>query len=145
MNKFTITGRLTADPEIRNTAEGKVVARFNFAVSRRFKKEGEPDADFFTCVAFGKIAETFQKCNVSKGTKLLIEAEVRNNNYEKDGVKHYGTQVIVNSFEFCESKAASVDSYAPTEAPAPTPATTSFPVQDDINDFLPIDDDDLPF
>ena len=61
MNKFIITGRLTADPEIKYTVEGKdvAVARFNFAVNRRFKKEGEPDADFFTCVAFGKIAETF--------------------------------------------------------------------------------------
>ena len=145
MNKFICMGRISTDVEYKATASGMSVARFNFAVSRRFKKEGEPDADFFTCVAFGKIAETFQKCNVSKGTKLLIEAEVRNNNYEKDGVKHYGTQVIVNSFEFCESKAASGDSYAPTETPAPKPATTSFPVQDDINDFMPIDDDDLPF
>jgi single-strand DNA-binding protein len=137
-------GRLSTDVEYKATATGMSVARFNFAVNRRFKKEGEPDADFFTCVAFGKIAETFQKCNVGKGTKLLIEAEVRNNNYEKDGVKHYGTQIVVNSFEFCESKASNDAEYAPTSTPT-QPASSSMPVQDDINGFMPIDDDDLPF
>lgn len=142
MNKFICMGRLSTDVEYRTSNTGSTVARFNFAVNRRFKKEGEPDADFFTCVAFGKIAETFQKCNVGKGTKLLLEAEVRNNNYEKDGVKHYNTQIVVNTFEFCESKASSGEEYAPT----PTqPASSSMPVQDDINGFMPIDDDDLPF
>ena len=102
MNKFIILGRCASDPEIRYSNEGKAVARFNFAVNRKFKQEGQPEADFFSCVAFGKIAETFEKCSIGKGTKLLIEGEVRNNNYEKDGVKHYSNQVIVNSFEFCE-------------------------------------------
>lgn len=105
MNQFIITGRLCAAPEIKYSQEGKAAAKFNFAVNRKFKRDGEPEADFFQCVAFGKIAEIFEKCNVGKGIKLLIDGEVRNNNYtDKDGVKHYGTQVIVNSFEFCESK-----------------------------------------
>lgn len=117
MNQFIITGRLTKDAEIRYSNEGKAVARFDFAVNRKFKREGEADADFFSCVAFGKIAETFEKCNVGKGTKLLIEGEVRNNNYtNKDGQKVYGTQVIVNSFEFCESKG---NNEAPATAPEP--------------------------
>ena len=105
MNLVVLTGRLTKDSEIRYSAEGKAVARFDFAVNRTFKREGEPDADFFSCVAFGKIAETFDKCNISKGTKLLIEGEVRNNNYtNKEGQKVYSTQILVNAFEFCESK-----------------------------------------
>lgn len=107
MNKIILCGRLTADTEIRYSNDGKAVARFNFAVNRRFKRDGDPEADFFQCVAFGKIAETLEKCSVRKGTKLLLDGEMRNNNYEKDGVKHYGMQVVVNSFEFCESKGSS--------------------------------------
>lgn len=107
MNKIILCGRLTTDTEIRYSNDGKAVARFNFAVNRRFKRDGDPEADFFQCVAFGKIAETLEKCSVGKGTKLLLDGEMRNNNYEKDGVKHYGMQVIVNSFEFCESKGSS--------------------------------------
>lgn len=133
MNLFIISGRLTADAEYIHTNEGKTVAKFNFAVNRRFKRDGDPDADFFTCVAFGKIAETLEKCAVAKGTKLLIEGEVRNNNYEKDGVKHYNTQVVVSSFEFCESKSSS-------NAPAET-------VNLDGMEFAAVDgsEDDLPF
>lgn len=107
MNKIILCGRLTADAEMKCTNDGKVVSRFNFAVNRRFKRDGDSEADFFQCVAFGKIAETFEKCNVGKGTKLLIEGEMRNNNYERDGVRHYGMQLIVNSFEFYESKGSS--------------------------------------
>ena len=110
MNKIFLTGRLVDDAEIRYTTGEKTtaIANFRFAVNRKFVKENdEVKADFFKCVAFGKIAETFEKCTIGKGTKLLIEGEVRNDNYEKDGVKHYGTQVLVNSFEFCESKGSS--------------------------------------
>ena len=82
-------GRLCADPEIRYTNDQKTVCRFRFAVNRRFKRDGEPDADFFQCVAFGKIAETFEKCGISKGAKLMIDGEIWNNNYEDaNGVKH---------------------------------------------------------
>lgn len=111
MNKFIISGRLTADPDIRRTNEGTTVARFNIAVNRRFKRDGDPDADFFKCVLFGKQAEAMEKCNVRKGTKLLIEGAVRNNNYtDKDGVKHYSDQVLVSTFEFCESRSAAASS-----------------------------------
>ena len=110
MNKIILMGRLVDDTEIRYTTGEKTtaIANFRFAVNRKFVKENdEVKADFFKCVAFGKIAETFEKCNIGKGTKLLIEGEIRNDNYEKDGVKHYGMQVLVSSFEFCESKGAS--------------------------------------
>ena len=139
MNKFIIAGRLVEDAEIRYTTGEKAtaVARFRFAVNRKFAKENdEVKADFFKCVAFGKIAETFDKCKIGKGTKLLIEGEVRNDNYEKDGVKHYGMQVLVNSFEFCESKG----SEAGTQQQA-TPQT-------DNNGFMNIPaglEEELPF
>ena len=104
MNKVIFTARPTKTPEIRYSADGKAVAKFDCAVNRTFKREGEPEADFFSCVAFGKVAETIEKY-VNKGTKILIEGEVRNNNYtNKDGQKVYGTQILVNAFEFCESK-----------------------------------------
>lgn len=135
MNQVFFTGRLTKDAEIRYSNEGKAVAKFDFAVNRKFKREGEADADFFSCVAFGKIAETFEKCNVVKGTKLLIEGEVRNNNYtNKDGQRVYGTQVVVNSFEFCESKASS------SEQAPPQPSVDSdgfMNIPDGIDEELP--------
>ncbi len=127
MNEFRISGRLTADPEIK-MANDKVIARFNFAVNRKFKKEGDPEADFFQCVAFGKIAETFEKCNISKGTKLIIGGEVRNNDYEKDGAMDCGTQIKVDWFEFCEGKKSE--------------GTQSGPADDG---FMPAPGDDLPF
>ena len=135
-------GRLCADPEIRYTSDQKAVCRFRFAVNRRFKRDDEPEADFFQCVAFGKIAETFEKCSISKGAKLMIDGEVRNNNYtDNDGVKHYSDQVIVNAFEFCESKAASASGSAPTEYNTP-------PAKTDDDGFMHVPegiDYDLPF
>ena len=142
MNKFLIMGRLCTDPEIRYTSDQKAVCRFRFAVNRRFKRDDEPEADFFQCVAFGKIAETFEKCGISKGAKLMIDGEVRNNNYtDKDGVKHFSDQVIVNSFEFCESKAASASGSAPTEY-------STSPAKTDDDGFMHVPegiDYDLPF
>ena len=134
MNKVILSGRLTKDTEIRYSAEGKAVARFDFAVNRTFKKEGETDADFFSCVAFGRIAETFDKCNVSKGTKLLIEGEVRNNNYtNKEGQKVYGTQILVSAFEFCERKGTNGD-----EVPTFKPNADGFmSIPDGIEEELP--------
>lgn len=132
MNKFIIMGRLTADPEIKNTQSGKQVTRFNIAVNRRFRRDDDPDADFFRCVAFGKTADTIQKCAVCKGTKLLIDGEMRNNNYtDAEGVKHYDMQVVVNHFEFCESKKTA---NAAQTAPADNNGFSEF-----------TDDDELPF
>lgn len=133
MNLFIASGRLTKDAEIFYTQDKKAVARFDLAVNRKFKQEGQPDADFHSCVCFGKTAEIIDKCKVKKGTKLLIEGELRNNNYEKNGTKYYSSQVVVNSFEFCESKGASNDNKEETT--------------DEAEGFIPIpdDDDELPF
>ena len=117
MNKWIGTIRLTADAEIRYTNDGKPIVRFSGACNRRFKQDGQPDADFFSFVGFGKTAESFEKCNIGKGTKLLIEGEVRNNHYtDKDGVKHYSEQIVVNAFEFCESKASGGQASAPDQS-----------------------------
>ena len=103
MNKVILMGRLTKDPEVRYTNGGKTIGSFSIAVDRRFKSEGQPEADFFTCVTFGKQAEFVEKY-LKKGTKILLGGQIQNNNYEKDGVKHYNTQIVVDEIEFAESK-----------------------------------------
>lgn len=103
MNKAILMGRLTKDPEVRYTNGGKTIGSFSIAVDRRFKSEGQPEADFFTCVTFGKQAEFVEKY-LKKGTKILLSGQIQNNNYEKDGVKHYNTQIVVDEIEFAESK-----------------------------------------
>lgn len=106
MNKTILMGRLTRDPEIRypQTPDSKPVARFSLAVDRRFKRDGEPEADFFSCTCFGKLAEFTEKY-LRKGSKILVEGSIHNNNYtNKDGQTVYSIQVIVENMEFAESK-----------------------------------------
>ena len=119
MNKIILMGRLTRDPEVRyGGAQNMAIARFSIAVDRRFKREGQPDADFFNCTAFGKTGEFVEKY-IHKGTKVVLDGEMQNDNYQnKQGQMVYGFRVIVNSIEFAESKAASQSSAA---APVPQP------------------------
>jgi len=106
MNLVIQMGRFTKDPDIRYTQDGKVIARGNLAVNRRFKQDGQPDADFFTVVAFGKTADFISKY-FKQGMKAVITGELRNNNYtDKDGVKHYNNEILINNIEFAESKRA---------------------------------------
>lgn len=134
MNKFIALGNLGKSPEIKVSQNGTKIARFSLAVARRFKKDGENNTDWFNCVAFGKTAEFIEKY-LHKGSKVVVEAEVQNDNYEKDGVKHYGVSMVINSIEFAESKAASQQNngqapgqQAPASAPSPS-------------DFMSIDSD----
>lgn len=108
MNKIILMGRLTRDPEVRyGGSNNMAIARFSLAVDRRFKREGQPDADFFDCTAFGKTAEFVEKY-LSKGVKVVIDGEMQNNNYtNKEGRKVYGFRVVVNQIEFAESKKTS--------------------------------------
>lgn len=109
MNKVILMGRLTRDPEVRYSqgATQTAVARFSIAVDRRFKREGEPDADFFNCTAFGKQAE-FVERYLHKGIKIVLSGRVQNDNYtNKDGQMVYSVRVMVDEIEFAESKNAS--------------------------------------
>lgn len=109
MNKVILMGRLTRDPEVRYSqgASQTAVARFSIAVDRRFKREGEPDADFFNCTAFGKQAE-FVERYLHKGIKILLSGRVQNDNYtNKEGQMVYSVRVMVDEIEFAESKNAS--------------------------------------
>ena len=108
MNKVILMGRLTRDPEVRYSqgASQTAVARFSVAVDRRFKREGEPDADFFNCTAFGKQAEFIERY-LHKGVKVVLSGRIQNDNYtNKDGQMVYSVRVMVDEIEFAESKNA---------------------------------------
>lgn len=112
MNKVILMGRLTRDPEVRVTAGERqtTIGRFSIAVDRRFKREGQPDADFFNCTAFGRQAEFIEKY-LHKGTKVVVVGSIQNDNYtNKDGVQQYSVQIMVDEIEFAESKNASGES-----------------------------------
>lgn len=107
MNKVILIGRLCGDPEVRYS-QGEnptCIAKYRLAVNRRFKRDGEPEADFINCVAFGKNGEFAEKY-LHKGMKVAIEGRIQTGSYEKDGVKHYTTDIVIESQEFCESKAS---------------------------------------
>ena len=123
MNKVIIMGRLTKDPDINENR-----AAFNVAVDRKYKKDGEKQADFPRCVAFGKTKEFIEKYLANgKGVKLLIEGSIRTGSYKSamDGHDVYTTDVVVDSIEFAESK------------------KTAEPQTD--NGFADADDEALPF
>ena len=106
MNKVILMGRLTRDPNTRQTggSEPMTVSRFTLAVDRRFKRDGEDSADFISCVAFGKTGDFIDKyCH--KGTKLVVSGRIQTGSYtNKEGTKVYTTDVVVDEAEFAESK-----------------------------------------
>ena len=110
MNVVALVGRLTRDPDIRQS-QGEnptVVARYTLAVDRRFNRNGNADqsADFISMVSFGKTAEFIEKY-VHKGTKLVVRGRIQTGSYtNKDGQKVYTTDVVGEDVEFAESKKA---------------------------------------
>ena len=112
MNKVILMGRLTRDPDIRYTQgdNSMCIARYTLAVDRRFNRSAGNDgsnADFIPCVAFGKSAEFVEKY-LKKGTKMAVTGRIQTGSYtNKDGVKVYTTEVVVEDQEFAESKNAS--------------------------------------
>ena len=95
-------GRLTRDPEVKY-GETTTVAKYTIAVDRRFKKEGQQEADFFRCVSFGKQAEFVEKY-LRKGTKIAIDGEIHIDQYTVDGKTRYSTEIKVDHVDFAESK-----------------------------------------
>ena len=127
MNKVIFMGRLTKDPEVRYSQDGKAIANFSLAVDRFGKND---KADFFNCTAFDKRAEFVEKY-LRKGTKILLSGKIQNDSYtNRDGQKVYTTQVIVDEIEFAESK----EKAQPKEEP-----------KDEFLDVDNIDSEELPF
>ena len=126
MNKVIMMGRLTRDPEVRYSqgASQTAIARFSLAVDRRWKREGEPDADFFNCTVFGRQADFVEKY-LRQGTKVVVTGRIQNDNYtNKEGQKVYAVQIIVDEIEFAESKnAAATNGAVMQNTPSPSQAT----------------------
>lgn len=112
MNKTILCGRLVRNPEVRYTQGGKpiCIARYTLAVNRRFSREGDQKADFISCIAFGKQGEFAEKY-LKQGTKIIISGRIQTGSYtNRDGVKVYTTDVVIEEQEFAESKAAAGNS-----------------------------------
>ena len=137
MNKVILMGRLTRDPEVRYTQgdNAMAIARYSLAVDRRFKRDGEPDADFINCVAFGKSGEFAEKY-LKKGTKVAVVGRIQTGSYtNKDGQKVYTTDVVVEEQEFAESKNSSSSD---NNQSAPVNKNTDFMnIPDGIDEELP--------
>lgn len=156
INKVILMGRLTADPELRQTASGIASCRFTVAVDRAYKpKDGEKQTDFISVQTWREKAE-FVSRYFSKGRMIIVEGELQNNNYEKDGVKHYSYVVNAQNVTFGESKAsaenASQSTQTAVQAAQPTTQTQTAEVTDepvslgDLGDFEEIlSDEEVPF
>ena len=145
MNKVILMGRLTRDTEVRYSQgdNATAVARYTLAVDRRFNRNNDDQtADFINCVAFGRSGEFAEKY-LHKGTKIAITGRIQTGSYtNKDGVKVYTTDVVVEDQEFAESKnsAGSADNsgFAPAGRPAPAAAGDGFMnIPDGIDEELP--------
>jgi len=151
MNKVILIGRLTRDPEVRysqsSNSSGEssmAIARYTLAVDRRFSRSGsdENTADFIGCVAFGKTGEFVEKY-LRKGTKIAVTGRIQTGSYtNKDGVKVYTTDVVVDDHEFCESKNASGggdNNYSGGNIGRPEPSSSDgfMNIPDGIDEELP--------
>lgn len=152
MNKVILTGRLTADPELRQTQSGISSCTFTVAVNRRFKDKetGKTEADFIRCVAWRQTAEFISRYFL-KGQMIAVEGSIRTGSYKDKtypDITHYTSDVYVDNAEFCGSKGESSgggQSYAPTPAPQ-QPQNNPDMSYDALSDFEEIlSDGDVPF
>lgn len=136
MNKVILIGRLTRDPEVKYSQGEKpmAIAKYSLAVDRRFKKDGEADADFINCVVFGKGGEFAEKY-LHKGTKIAVTGRIQTGSYtNKDGIKVYTTDIVVEEQEFAERKGNNQQQ----EQTTPQPDADGFMnIPDGIDDELP--------
>ena len=123
MNRVILMGRLTADPELRQTPQGTSVTRFTIAVDRRIKTENGQQADFITCVAWRKTAEFICRY-FQKGRMIAIEGQLQSRSWDtQDGKRQYATEVIVDNVSFTGEK----------------------PQTENTDGFTYLPDDDTPF
>ena len=140
MNVISLMGRLTRDPEVKFGQSGKAYCRFSVAVNRPFSKD---EADFINCVVFGKSAE-FTERYFRQGMRVVVCGRIQTGSYtNRDGVKVYTTEVVVEEQEFAESKnASSANTQSYQAAPAPAPSADAGDGFMNIPDGI---DEELPF
>lgn len=132
MNKVVLMGRLTREPEVRYTQgdNSLAVARFTLAVNRKYKNNGKEEADFISCVSFGKIAEFTEKY-LHQGTKIVVFGRIQTGSYtNKESKKVYTIDVVVEEIEFAESKGVKAE-------PSQAVGDGFMDVPDGINEELP--------
>lgn len=143
MNKVILMGRLTRDPEVRYSqgAEPMAIARYTLAVDRkrRSSADGEQNADFISCVAFGRSGEFAEKY-LCKGMKIVITGRIQTGSYtNKDGVRVYTTDVVAEDQEFAESKKSQGSGVDYQENGLATGADGFLNIPDGIDEELPFD------
>lgn len=147
MNKVILMGRLTRDPEMRQTPNGVAVCSFSIAVNRRFAKEGQQSADFINCTAWRQQAEFICKY-FQKGSMIAVVGQIQSRSWDgQDGKKQYATDVVVDEVYFTGSKAeshtgGSSDGYA---APQPRQDNSFGEIKDMGFEAIDGSEDDLPF
>lgn len=149
MNKVILMGRLVKDPETTYSkgAEPLAVTRYTLAVNKKFKREGEPDADFIPCVVFGKAAE-FSRDYFKKGLMVSIVGRIQINTWtDQNNQKHWSTDVVVEEQFFAESKSSFEASRGSNKESSNKDAPQAFNNEPDgfTNVENSVDDDDLPF
>lgn len=136
INNISLTGRITRDLELRKTQSGTSVVSFTLAVNRRFKQEGQPEADFINCVAWSGTADFMSKY-LAKGSLIGVEGRIQTRNYEdKQGNKVFVTEVVAENVSFLESKKERENNDIPS-------SNNNF--YDEVEDKVLFDDSDLPF
>ena len=139
MNKVILMGRLTRDAQTRYTegTESMAISRFTLAVDRRTQRDQEgQSADFISCVAFGKTGQFFEKYG-QKGTKFAVEGRIQTGSYtNREGHKVYTTEVVIETAEFAESKAAAGENQQRPQ-PVPDNGDGFMNIPDGIDDELP--------
>ena len=147
MNKVILMGRLVRDPEVKYSQGSTpvAIARYTLAVSRRFRREGEPEADFISCVALGKSGEFVEKF-FKKGQMVSVVGRLQVRSWDdNDGRKRYSTEVVVEEHYFAESKNSNANMNNPSSSQSKAAQT---PQAEAIDGFIPmpnVEDDDLPF
>lgn len=140
MNKVILVGRLTKDPELRSTQSGVSVASFTVACDRRFVRQGEErKADFINCIAWRQTGE-FVSRYFTKGMRIALEGTLQTRDWtDNEGKRRYATEVIVDNVEFAQSRSEN----GAAGGAAPQAALSNDDA--DIDGFMPIEDEDLPF
>lgn len=169
INRVVLVGRLTRDPELRKTQNGTSVCSFTMAVNRRVQTQGQPDADFISCVAWNKLADLMTQY-LHKGSLIGLEGRIQTRSYDnQQGQRVYVTEVVADNIQFLEPKNAQSNYSSPNQGYGMNQGfaqnTYAAPVQNDMNqgfgtvsspdnsfdstfnadDSLDIASDDLPF
>ncbi len=145
MNKVILVGRLTRDPELRVTTSGVSVCSFSVACDRRFVRQGEErKADFINCIAWRQTGEFVSKY-FTKGNRIALEGSLQTRDWtDNDGKKRYATEVIVDNVEFAQSKnenSGAIGGFQGASIGSAVPENND----SDIDGFMPIEEEDLPF